>query len=74
MQIIYDDEVDAAYIRFTKKPAQVTTQRISEDVAINYDSKNEVVGIEILSASEHLFPRSGKLQLEVQNAEIATLA
>ncbi len=70
MKISYDEEVDAAYIRFTEKPAQVTTQRISEDVAINFGEDNEVVGIEILSAHKHLFPQRENLHIEIENAEV----
>jgi uncharacterized protein YuzE len=34
MRISYDSQVDAVYIRFIEGPVQVTTQRLSEDVAI----------------------------------------
>ena len=54
MKISYDPEVDAAYIRFVQGPIQVTTHRLSEDIAINYGPDGEVVGIEILSAREYL--------------------
>ncbi len=56
MKIKYDPEVDAAYISFKKKrgPVQVTTIRITEDIAVDFGPGEEVVGIEILSASEHL--------------------
>lgn len=35
MKIKYDPEVDAAYISFKKGPTQVTTLRLSEDVAVD---------------------------------------
>jgi uncharacterized protein YuzE len=54
MKISYDAKVDAIYFRFIDGPCQVTTQRLTEDIAVNYDSKGDVVGIEILSAQEHL--------------------
>lgn len=51
MKIKYDPEVDAAYISFKKGPAQVTTLRLSEDVAVDLGPHEEIVGIEILDAS-----------------------
>jgi len=55
MKISYDETVDALYIRFVDEPRQVVTQRLTEDIAINYGRDGEVVGIEVLSASEHVF-------------------
>ena len=54
MKITYDPNVDALYFRIVDNPVQVTTHRLSEDIAVNYGPKGEVVGIEILSAHEHL--------------------
>ncbi len=48
MKITYDPEVDALYIRFVDEPSQVTTQRLSEDVAVNYAPDGRIVGMEIL--------------------------
>ena len=54
MKITYDSEADALYIRLTNEPAQVTTRRLSEDVAVNCAPDGAVVGIEILDASEYV--------------------
>lgn len=54
MKINYDPKVDAAYISFKKNKGQVTTIRITEDIAIDMGANEEMVGIEILDASEHL--------------------
>lgn len=35
MKIKYDAEVDAAYISFKKGPTEVTTIRLTEDIAID---------------------------------------
>ena len=67
MKISYDPAVDALYVRFTDKPAQVTTQRLTEDIAVNYDPKGDVVGIEVLSAHEHLKFSRGKPKVEADN-------
>jgi len=54
MRISYDPQVDAAYISFKDRSVQVTTMRITEDIAIDFGPHEEIVGIEILDASEHL--------------------
>jgi len=48
MRITYDPEVDAIYIRF--KETTVTTKHLAEGIAVDYDSKNKIAGIEILDA------------------------
>jgi uncharacterized protein YuzE len=66
MKIKYDPEVDAAYISFRGDIAQVTTIRVTEDIAIDFGPHEEIVGIEILDASEHLdfIKESPKVELE----------
>ena len=54
MKIKYDPQVDAAYISFKKGPTQVTTIRVTEDVAIDLGPHEEIVGIEVLDASSIL--------------------
>jgi uncharacterized protein YuzE len=54
VKIAYDRKVDAAYIYLKERPSQVTTVRLTEDIAVDFGPGEEVVGIEILSASEHL--------------------
>lgn len=54
MKITYDPKVDALYISFKQGPVEVTTVRLSEDVAIDLGLKEEIVGIEVLDASDHL--------------------
>ena len=66
MKISFDPMVDAIYIRFLDGPFEVTTQRLTEDVAINYAPDGRVVGIEVLDASEYIFEpeEKGRVQLE----------
>lgn len=73
MRISYDPEVDALYIRFIDGPVEVTTHQLSEDIAVNFAPDSEVVGIEILSASEHVFHKGGERRLVLENlvAEVA---
>jgi len=55
MKVTYDPEVDALYIRLSdEQPVEVTTQRLSEEVAINDAPDGRIVGIEILDASEYI--------------------
>jgi uncharacterized protein YuzE len=55
MKISYDPQVDALYIRLVDGPVQVTTRRLSEDVAVDYGPQSSVVGIEILDAKANGF-------------------
>lgn len=70
MKITYDPEVDALYVRFIDKSVQVTTQRLTEDIAVNYGPKGEVVGVEVLSAHEHLRFSGRKPRVEAENLTI----
>jgi uncharacterized protein YuzE len=69
MKISYDSEIDALYIRLVDGPRQCRTVRLSEEVALNMGSGEELVGIEILDAKEVL--GSGKLpKLSVENVTL----
>lgn len=70
MKITYDAKVDAAYIRFKSGRMQVTTQRLTEDVAVNYAPDGSVVGIEVLDASKYLIKRR-RPQIELENLQPA---
>ena len=67
MKITYDPEVDAAYISFKKGPTQVTTIHLTEDIAIDLGPGEEVVGIEVLSASLHLGIIKDQPQVQLEN-------
>ena len=73
MKIKYDPEVDAAYISFKKGPTQVTTVRVTEDLAIGFGPKEEIVGIEILDASQHLDLSKENPLVELENLKPASL-
>lgn len=74
MRISYDPEVDALYIRFVDEPVEVTTQRLSEDVAVNYAPDGRIVGIEVLDASHYAFRHGGERQVFVENLVPVTTA
>lgn len=46
MHITYDPEADALYIRFEE--ATVTTKKLDDGIAADYDAKGKLAGIEIL--------------------------
>ena len=66
MKLKYDPRVDALYISFKRAPTQVTTLRLTEDVAVDLGRHEEIVGIEILDASEHLdfIKKNPRIKLE----------
>jgi uncharacterized protein YuzE len=70
MKISYDSQVDAVYFRFTDKPRRVTTQRLTEDISVNFGPGGEVVGVEVLSAQEHLKFSGKKPVLEAVNLSL----
>jgi len=71
VKVTYDPKVDAAYISFKKGPVQVTTIRLTEDVAVDLGPGEEIVGIEVLDASEHLGFSRERPELEVENIKVA---
>jgi len=66
MKISYDPKVDAAYISLKEGRFEVTTQRLTEDIAINYAPDGVVVGIEILDASKY-FVKHKRPQIKLEN-------
>lgn len=48
MRITYDPTVDALYIRFEE--GTVTTKHLAEGIAVDYDARGRLAGIEILDA------------------------
>lgn len=69
MKLSYDSVVDAAYIRLEEGTYEVTTHELSDDVMINYAPDGRVVGIEILSASKHLFGNKKTPQVTLENIQ-----
>jgi uncharacterized protein YuzE len=50
MKISYDEDVDAMYISLIDGDHEVRTVRLNEDVALDLDEQERLVGIEILDA------------------------
>ncbi len=71
MKISYDPKVDAMYISFKKGTEQVTTVRLTEDMAVDFGAKEEIVGIEILDASYHLGFSTKNPKIQLENLRLA---
>ena len=67
MKVAYDPEVDALYIRLSDDPAEVTTRRLSETVALNYAPDGRIVGIEIPDASEYVSGLKTERKIALEN-------
>ena len=74
MRISYDPKVDVLYLQFVEGKHEVTTLRLSEDVAIDCDPGGEIVGIEILSAHEHLEFAGNQPLMQFENLAVEEVA
>jgi len=72
MKIKYDPEVDAAYISFKKGPTEVTTIRLTEDIAIDLGQGEEILGIEVLDASYHFGFKKENPEIKLENIKAET--
>lgn len=54
MKVSYDSQYDIVYLKFIEGAREVTTRHIDEDIALDFDADQRLVGMEILSASKHL--------------------
>jgi uncharacterized protein YuzE len=54
MRITYDRETDAMYIRLVDGEIECRTVQLNTEVALNLGPEEQLVGIEILDASEVL--------------------
>ena len=53
MRITYDPKYDTLYLKIGEAK-KVVCKEIDEDIALDMDAHGKLVGIEILSASEHI--------------------
>ena len=73
MKISYDNEIDAVYIRLLDGTHEVRTLRLTDDVALNIGTGEQLVGIEILDAKNTL--GKGELpKLLIENIAYAVAA
>jgi uncharacterized protein YuzE len=72
VKIRYDPSVDAAYIYFKDEKPQVTTVRLTEDIAVDFGPNEEIFGIEILAASQHLGLKPDAPSITLENIKAAS--
>ncbi len=65
MEISYDPKADAVYIKLIPGKHQVISHSVNEDIALNFDARERLVGIEVLAASERLDMASLLPQAEI---------
>ena len=70
MKISYDPLVDALYIRFVEGPVECEIIRLNDWVSINIGPHEQVVGIEVLDASEVL-PDLKERKVHLENLVVA---
>jgi len=54
MRFTYDPKYNIAYLKFQKKPAEVQTLKISDELNIDLASDGTIYGIELLNANEQI--------------------
>ena len=48
MKILYDNETDSIYVKFSSDSI-VESEEINKDVIVDYNSKDEIVSVEVLN-------------------------
>jgi len=66
MQITYDKEADALYIRLLAGEFQCRVVRLTDDIALDFAAGEKLVGIEVLGASR-LFARPESPEVELRH-------
>ena len=65
MKLHYDEQVDALYLRFDDSKI-IESEEVKEGIILDYNAKDQVVGIDILGISKRIpFPEIKKLQFEI---------
>ncbi|MBI1743758.1 DUF2283 domain-containing protein [Candidatus Acetothermia bacterium] len=58
MKITYDPEADALYIYLPPEGTSVAeTREVTEEIFVDLDEKDNIIGVEILSVSQQIPPR-----------------
>jgi len=71
MKISYDPSVDALYIRFIEGPVRSHVIRLNDQIAVDIGPGEQVVGIEVLDASEVLEGLTER-KVQLENLSAAT--
>lgn len=68
MNIRYDSQADALYIKFRERPIEESDE-IKEGTIVDFDINGKVIGIEILNASS-VFEGIPEIKVELPSAEL----
>lgn len=66
MQISYDKDADALYIRLLEGEFQCRAVRVTDDIALDFAAGEQLVGIEVLGGS-HLFKNPEAPEIELRH-------
>ncbi|MBI5398312.1 DUF2283 domain-containing protein [Candidatus Woesearchaeota archaeon] len=69
MEISYDKDADAMYIRF-RRGTLGRTRKIDDLTMIDLDDRGNILGIELLDASKRI-PKKSLSEVHVKNLEVA---
>lgn len=69
MKIKYDKTTDTLYVEFLD--TTVTTKRLSDDIAVDYDADGKLAGIEVLGAKNLVSEEWPDRQVEYQEDALA---
>jgi excisionase family DNA binding protein len=72
MRITYDPIADAIAVALAPEGRSARTRHLSSDVALDFDARDRLIGVEVLNAS--LYYASGALALLDSGAEYLTVA
>lgn len=64
MKIKYDPISDVIYFEF--RDATVTTKRVTDDIAVDYDAEGKVAGVEVLGARKNVFSKAKDFSVQVE--------
>lgn len=64
MKIKYDRTSDIIYFEFTD--TTVTTKRVTDDIAIDYDVEGRVAGVEVLDAKKNVFGKTNDFSVQIE--------
>ena len=65
MKITYDSEVDVLYFQFLD--TTVTTEHLTEGIAVDYDAEGRLAGIEVLDALKRFEDRKVLSQIILED-------
>ena len=54
MTIHYDSKTDLLYLRIEPAIQDVVNRRVTEDIVLDINKDNKIIGIEIIDASKHV--------------------